>query len=117
MIVLRRLLSVAPPLLFGMLIAIRSFTAPSWDGTWAGGWEKGDGIQIIIAGGKVIGVYREGDYAEILSSAVSPEGRMLTVSWVGGDALLQRASVDDREATISLREHGRPVRSFTVKRE
>jgi len=104
-------------LLFGMLIAIRSFAAPSWDGTWAGGWEKGDGIQIVVAGNKVIGVYREGDYPEILSSAVSPEGRMLTVSWVGGDALLQRASERDPEATISLREHGRPVRTFIVKRE
>jgi len=117
MTVLRRLLRVAPPLLFGTLIAIRSFAAPSWDGTWAGGWEKGDGIQIVIAGGKVIGVYREGDYPEILSSAASPEGRMLTVAWVGGDAFLQRASEDDREATIWVREHGRPVRSFTIKRE
>jgi hypothetical protein len=103
--------------LFVLLIPIRSVAAPSWDGTWAGGWENGDGIQIVIAGDKVIGVYRDGDYPEILSSAVSPEGRMLTFSWIGGDAFLQRASDHDREAMISLREHGRPVRSFTVKRE
>jgi hypothetical protein len=107
----------ALPLLFGLLISIRSVAAPAWDGTWAGGWENGDGIQIIIAGDKVIGVYRDGDYPEILSSAASPEGRMLTFSWVGGDAFLQRASDHHREATISLREHGRPVRAFTVKRE
>ena len=112
-----RLLRCALPLLFVLLIAIRSVAAPSWDGTWVGGWENGDGIQIIIAGDKAIGVYRGGDYPEILSSAASPEGRMLTVSWVGGDAFLERASDHDRQATISLREHGRPVRSFTVKRE
>jgi hypothetical protein len=104
-------------LLFALLIPIRSLAAPSWDGTWAGGWENGDGIQIIITGNKVIGVYRGGDYPEILSTAISPEGRMLTFSWVGGDAFLERASDRDREATISLREHGRPVRSFVVKRE
>jgi hypothetical protein len=104
-------------LLFSLLIPIRSVAAPSWDGSWAGGWENGDGIQIVIAGDKVIGVYRDGDYPEILSSAASPEGRMLTFSWIGGDAFLQRGSDHDREATISLREHGRPVRSFTVKRE
>ena len=104
-------------LLFVLLIPIRSVAAPLWDGTWAGGWENGDGIQIIIAGDKVIGVYRDGDYPEILSTAVSPEGRQLTFSWVGGDAFLERASDHEREATISLREHGRPVRSFRVKRE
>jgi hypothetical protein len=103
--------------LFVLLISIRSIAAPSWAGTWTGGWEHGDGIQIIIAGDKVIGVYRDGDYPEILSSAASPEGRMLSFSWIGGDAFLQRASDHDREAIISLRERGRPVRSFTVKRE
>jgi hypothetical protein len=102
-------------LLFSLLISIRSVAAPSWDGTWAGGWQNGDGIQIIIAGDKVIWVYRDDDYPEILSSAASPEGSMLCVWWVGGDGFLQRTG--DGEATISLRERGRPVRLFVVKRE
>jgi hypothetical protein len=100
-----------------LVCAAGASAAPSWDGTWAGGWENGDGIQVIIAGNKVIGVYRDNDYPEILSSAVSPEGRMLTFSWVGGDGFLERTNDRAREATISLREHGRPVRAFTVKRE
>ena len=112
-----RLLRRGIPLL-GLLIAVAAgpaSAAQSWDGTWAGGWEKGDGIQIIIAGDRVIGVYRDGDYPEILSSQVSPEGSMLAVWWIGGDGLLQR--IGDREATISLRERGKPVRTFTVKRD
>jgi hypothetical protein len=100
-------------LLFSLLIAIRAVAAPSWDGTWAGGWEKGDGIQIVIAGDKVIGVYRDGDYPEILSSDMSPDASMVVFWWVGGDALLQR--IGEREAAISLRERGRPVRNFTVR--
>jgi hypothetical protein len=89
--------------------------APSWDGTWAGGWDKDDGIQIVIAGNKVTGVYRDGDYPEILSSAASPEGRMFCLWWVGGDGLLLRTS--DHEATISSRERGRPAHAFTIHRE
>jgi hypothetical protein len=92
-----------------------AFAAPFWDGTWVGGWEGGDGIQIIIAGNKVIGVGRGDFYPEVLSSAASPEGVMFSFWWVGGDGFLQRTG--DREAIISLREHGKPVRVFTVKRE
>ena len=98
-----------------LVCAGSAFAAPSWDGTWAGGWEDGDGIQIIIAGNKVIGVGRGMDYPEVLRSDVSAEGSMLSFWWVGGDAFLQRTS--DREATISLRERGRLVRTFTVKRD
>jgi hypothetical protein len=104
--------------LVGLLVWItgEASAAPSWDGTWTGGWENGDGIQIIVAGDKVTGVYRDGDYPEILSSAMSPEGRMLSFWWVGGDGFLQRTR-GDGEATLSLRERGRSVRSFVVKRE
>jgi hypothetical protein len=98
-----------------LVCAGSAFAAPSWDGTWAGGWEDGDGIQIIIVGNKVIGVGRGDAYPDVLSSDASPEGRMLSFWWVGGDGFLQRTS--DREATISVREHGKPVRTFTVKRE
>jgi hypothetical protein len=85
----------------------------TWDGTWAGGFDKDNNIEIVIAGNEVIGVHRDGDYPEILSSAASPEGRMLCVWWVGGDGFLQRTG--DNEATIWLRERDRPVRSFTVR--
>ena len=101
--------------LFILLGSGLAVAAPSWDGTWTGGWDNGDGIQIVIAGDKVIGVYRDGDYPEILRSDASPEGRMFCFWWVGGDAFLQR--IAEREATISLRERGRPVRIFAVRRD
>ena len=100
----------------GLLLGVAGAgAAPSWDGTWAGRWDRDDGIQIVIAGGKVTGVYRDGDYPEILSSAVSAEGSMLVVWWIGGDGFLQRTA--EREATISLRERGRPVHAFIVRRD
>jgi len=113
-IVLRRSIPLVLAVL-ALTIASSAGAAQSWDGTWAGGWENGDGIQIIIAGNKVIGVFRDGDYPEILSSAVSSEGSMLSFWWVGGDATLQ--STGAREPTVSVREHGKPARAFTVKRE
>ena len=112
---LRRSVALLLGLLVAVVVAVGASAAQSWDGTWAGGWENGDGIQIIIARDKVIGVFRGGDYPEILSSAVSSEGSMLSFWWVGGDATLQSAGA--REATVSVREHGRPTRTFTVKRE
>jgi len=105
------------PLVLAAFVAVTGAAnaAQSWDGTWAGGWEHGDGVQIIITGDKVIGVYRDGDYPEILSSDVSRDGSMLSFWWVGGGGFLQRTG--DREATISMRERGRAVRAFTVHRE
>jgi hypothetical protein len=98
-----------------MSSATGSLAAPSWDGTWVGGWEAGDGIQIIIAGDNVIGVGRGDVYRDVLSSQASPEGRMFSFSWVGGDGFLQRTG--DRDATLVLRERGRAERRFVVHRE
>jgi hypothetical protein len=92
-----------------------ALAAPSWDGTWAGGWDSGDGIQIIVAGNKVIGVGRDMDYPEILSSDASPEGSMLCVWWIGGDGFLQRTG--DREARLTLRERDSPVRTLMLHRD
>jgi len=89
--------------------------APSWDGTWAGGWENGDGVQIIIAGDKVIGVFRGGDYPDITQSQLAADGRTLTFAWAGGDGVLQRTG--DREAAFTLHERGKAERKFPVKRE
>ena len=89
-----------------------AFGAQSWDGTWTGGRDSDDRIQITIAGNKVTAVYRDGAYPEILRSDVSADGSMLIVWWIGGDGLLQRAG--ERDAMLALRERGRGARNLTV---
>jgi hypothetical protein len=106
-----------PSVLAGLVVAFAGGVraAQSWDGTWAGGWENGDGVQIIITSGKVIGVFRGGDYPDIQKSQLSADGRTLTFAWAGGDGTLQRTG--DRDAAFTLHERGRPARSFPVHRD
>ena len=106
-----------PLVLIGLALAVAgsAAAAQSWNGTWAGGWEGGDGVQIIIAGDKVIGVFRGGDYPDLLGSQVSADGGMLSFAWVGGDGMLERTG--DRDAAFTLRERGKPGRKFVVHRE
>jgi hypothetical protein len=112
MTILRRGLALV---LLSLAIAGSAAAAPSWDGTWAGGWETGDGVQIIIVGDKVIGVGRGMEYPDLLGSQVSVDGSMLSVAWIGGDGMLERTG--DRDAAFTMRERGKPVRKFVVHRE
>jgi hypothetical protein len=101
--------------LLAFAIAGSAGAVQSWDGTWAGGWEAGDGVQIIIAGEKVIGVGRGMEYPDLLGSQVSADGSMLSLAWIGGDGMLERTG--DRDAAFTMRERGKPVRKFVVHRE
>jgi len=107
------------PLVTSLVVAIglagASLAEPAWDGTWAGGWTNGDGVQIIVAGNKVIGVFRGGNYPDVQRSQVSVDGRSLIFAWAGGDGSLQRTG--DRDAAFTLRERGKPEREFLVQRE
>ena len=112
MTILRRSI---PLFLLAVAVMGSANAAQSWDGTWAGGWENGDGVQIIIAGDKVIGVFRGGDYPDIQKSELSADGRTLTFAWAGGDGTLLRTG--DRDASFTLQERGKPARSFPVHRD
>jgi hypothetical protein len=105
------------PLILAIFIGAAggALAAPSWDGTWAGGWEGGVGVQIIVAGNKVIGVFRGGDYQDARHSEVSADGHTLSFAWAGGDGLSLRTG--DREAAFTLHERGKPERKFVVRRE
>jgi len=85
-------------------VAAPAFAAPDWNGTWAGNWggEEQQGVQIIMAGNDVIGVYWHGDYLpDEMKSTVSPDGKALAITWKGGAATLTR----DSETTAKFQIH------------
>jgi|SRR5579871_559214 len=86
------------------IIATPAFAAAGWDGTWAGNWGGAgqNGLQIIMAGNDVIGIYWHGDYlADDMKSQVSPDGKVLHISWSGGAATLTR----DGDTTAKFEIH------------
>jgi hypothetical protein len=123
----QRMIAILPqslrPMLAGLIVitglGVSALAAtgrgPTWDGTWAGGWENGgDGVQITFVGQKLISFYR-GDYRDTGTAQISADGKVVSFPFSGGDVRLERTGEDD--ARITLRERGRPERVFTVKRE
>jgi hypothetical protein len=84
-----------------------------WDGTWAGGWDNGNGVQLVFAGETLIAFNWRGDYKNVARSAASPEGSQ-SFGWDKGEATATRAG---NVATLAVREQGRPAVSVALKRE
>src|SRR3984893_6065267 len=84
-----------------------------WDGTWAGGWDKGNGVQLVFAGETLIAFYWRNDYKDVVRSAATPDGSR-TFAWDKGDATATRAG---NAATLAIREAGKPAVSVALKRE
>ena len=94
--------------------AVPAFAARDWNGTWVGNWQKGNGIQLIMAGDEAIGIYWKGDYLpDELHSKVSADGKTLTVTWDHGSAVLNRTG--EETADIVIHEPGHPDAAFAVK--
>ena len=85
----------------------------SWNGTWIGGWESGQGAQIVFAGDELIAVYWRDDYVADARSSASPDGTMLTITWPAVQAVLMRDSQDT--AHIVIHQTGQPDVSFSLK--
>ena len=116
--------SVAATLVCISLSAALSLGAPvdamaqqtaSWNGTWVGNWAGGNGTQIVFADNELIAMYWDGDYLSDTQSSLSLDGKVVTITWQSGQALLTR----DGEASghIVVHEKGRPAISFDVKRD
>jgi len=60
-----------------------------WDGTWAGGWDKGNGVQLTFAGETLIAFYWRNDYKDVVRSAAAPDGSR-TFAWNKGEATATR---------------------------
>jgi len=78
----------------------------SWDATWVGGWDTGNGTQIVIAGNQVVGFYWHDEYVSILESHSANDGSTLTFSWRGGQAILNR--LGEKSARVLVRQAGQP---------
>jgi hypothetical protein len=84
-----------------------------WDGTWAGGWDKGNGVQLVFAGETLIAFNWRGDYKDVVRSAAAPDGSR-SFAWDKGEATATRAG---NAATLAIREAGKPAVSVSLKRE
>jgi hypothetical protein len=87
-----------------------------WNGTWAGNWKHGDGVQIIMAGKVAAGFFLHGNYLpDELHASVSPDGKTLTIRWSGSSAVLQRDTATT--AHIMIRELGHADAAFGLSRD
>ncbi|HEX4304191.1 MAG TPA: hypothetical protein VHZ78_15445 [Rhizomicrobium sp.] len=101
--------------LFLLFAALPAFAASDWDGTWAGNWQGGDGVQVIMAGNVATGIFWHGDYLpDALHSTISHGGKTLTITWDHSTAVLTR---DENSETgfIAIREPGGKLAMFPVK--
>lgn len=104
---------IAAALLALILLEVPAMAASDWNGTWVGNWEHGDGVQIIMAGNTVTGIFRHGDYLPgDLHAAVSADGQILSITGDGLHAVLTRA--DDAHANAVISEPGKPDEKFPV---
>ena len=87
----------------------------SWNGTWIGNWANGNGTQIVFADNLVIAMYWDGDYLSDTQSSVSADGRVVTITWSAGDALLTRDG--ETSGHIIIHEKGQPDAAFDVRRD
>ena len=82
---------------------------------WIGNWSGGNGTQIVFADNELIAMYWGGDYLSDTQSSLSPDSKIVTITWQSGQAVLTR----DGEASghIVVHETGRPDLTFDVKRD
>ena len=84
-----------------------------WDGAWAGGWDNGNGVQLVFVGESLIAFNWRGDYKDVVPSAAAPDGSR-SFAWDKGEATATRAG---NAATLAVREQGKPAVSVALKRE
>jgi hypothetical protein len=91
-----------------------SATSGAWDATWIGGWEGGEGTQVVIAGGEVIGFFWGGDYLDIQTSTNLADGGPIKFIYPGGEAVLKEG--EEGELLIKIHEEGKEEIGFVLKR-
>jgi hypothetical protein len=87
----------------------------AWDATWIGGWEGGEGTQVVIAGGEVIGFFWGGDYLAIENSTNLADGESIKFIYPGGEAVVEAG--EDGELVLLIHETGKEEIGFVLKRD
>ena len=103
-------------LVLGAVMAMTGAAAAGdgWDATWHGGFDNGgDGVQVIVTGGQVLGFYFHGDYIDTDDGTPSPDGA-ITFHWDGGAGTL---SDDGGKHRLTVRETGKPDRVIPLERD
>ena len=97
--------------------AHESQTQMNWDGTWIGNWGAGEGqgTQIVFVGNEVIAFYWRGDYVNGLHSSAAHDGKKVTLTWPGGEAVLSGDTT--ASAHIAIREKGQSEINFALSRD
>ncbi len=99
-----------------MASGLAAAPARSWNRTWVGNWDKGgNGTQIVFAGETFISIYWDGDYVSDAEGSVSKDGSMVTITWIGGKAVLTRDG--DTTGHVVIQEKGKPDVKFAVKKD
>ena len=107
-------MSKLPALAILMAMTARAVAAGDLDGTWAGGWDSGDGVQIIVVGDTIIGFYRDGqDYVDIEHSSAVPGA--IDFAWKNGEAVLSRDAKTG--VRLVLHDKGKPAKTIPLKRD
>jgi hypothetical protein len=84
-----------------------------WNGTWAGGWDRGAGVQLVFAGDQLVAFYWRDDYKDVRHFSAGKGSKRF--SWDQGEATLTRTP--DGNAVLVIREQGKPELSIPLKRE
>ena len=87
----------------------------AWDDTWVGGWDSGQGTQLIIVGGAVIGFFWGGDYIDIGDSSNLSAGEPLAFKWETGAAEVK--SAPGGGLVLVIHEKGKPETVLPLSRD
>ena len=104
-------------LALGLLLALAApaMAGGELDGTWAGGWTDGHGVQIVVLNDSLIAFYRDGqDYVDTSREVMTPGGGALSFAWNKGEAVLIR---DKNGTRLMLHDNGKPVVTVPLTRD
>ena len=98
----------------GLATAAAATAGTDWDATWHGGFDNGgDGVQVIVTGGQVLGFYFHGDYIDS-DTGTPAAGGAIAFHWDGGEGKLSEVGGQHQ---LAIHETGQPDRVILLTRD